>query len=222
MNSASFKLYYYNRCPYCKPICYFVNKTKLAHEAIHLDLSKQEHRTPEYLSINPFGRVPAIVENDGFILFESSTVLRYLVNTRDVPDNWYPKDPKKRSQVDLFFDWFQIGTKGIITYAFSKVPTLAAKFPSIGDPLEGLEKNLGEIENTFLKNRKFLAGDEISLADIQLLFFFSNLEYVNYEFDKFPKVKEWKERVLSTDIQADYKQYTSDSKEYLDKLAKPE
>ena len=216
--SSKFKLYYYYMCPYCKPLYYFANATKLSHEAIQIDLSKGEQRTPEYLSINPFGKVPAITEEDGFILFESSTILRYLCNTRDVPDNWYPKDPKKRSQVDLFFDWFQVGTKNFITYAYSKLPSMAGKFPSIGDPLENLENSLREMEKNFLRDRKFLAGDEISLADIQVLFFFGNLELSNYELDKFPSLKEWKERVLSTSIKADYEKYLGDVKAYREKI----
>ena len=168
--AESFKLYISHRCPYCKPIIHFVNNTKLAHEEIQIDLAKGEQRQPEYLAINPFGKVPAIIENDGFILFESSTVLRYLCNTRNVPDHWYPKEPKARSQVDLFFDWFQVGTKTFAQYAFGGIPSMAAKFPVIGDRLENLENTLKELSKNFLRTRKFLAGEEISLADIQIIF----------------------------------------------------
>jgi len=220
--SAAFKLYYYSFCPYCKPIYHFVNITKLPHEAIHLDLKKGEQRTPEYLSINPFGKVPAIVEQDGWVLFESSTILRYLCNTRDIPDHWYPKDPRKRSQVDLFFDWFQVGTKNFATYSYSKIPSMASKLPSIGDPLENLENSLKEIEKNFLRDRKFLAGDEISLADIQIIYFFAFLELADYELDKFPKLKEWKERVLDSGIRADFQDYVQKSREFRESLTKKE
>ena len=220
--SPVFKLYYSSICPYCKPIYHFVNTTKLPHEAIHLDLKKGEQRTPEYLSINPFGKVPAIVEQDGWILFESSTILRYLCNTRDVPDHWYSKDPRKRSQVDLFFDWFQVGTKNFSSYSFAKVPSWTSKFPCIGDPLENLENSLKDIERNFLRDRKYLAGDEISLADIQIIYFFASLDVVDYELDKFPKLKEWKERVLVSGIKVDYLDYLQKSKEFRENMLKKE
>jgi len=220
MTTKSFKLYHYYICPYCKPIFYFVNKTNIPHEKIHLDLLKGEQRTPEYLAINPFGRVPAIVEEDGFVLFESSTVLKYLCNTRDVPDHWYPKDPRKRSQVDLFFDWYQVATKAFSAYFYSQNPDMPNRVPVVEDPLELLEKTLGELQKTFLRDRKFLTGEEISLADIQIIFFFGNLDRVNYELTKFPALKEWKDRVLSTDIKEEYDKYIVESKEGLEKMKK--
>jgi len=215
-----FKLYHYFTCPYCKPIHYFVNKTQLPHEAIHIDLKKGENRTPEYLAVNPFGRVPAIVEEDGFVLFESSTVLRYLCNTRDVPDNWYPKDPRKRSQVDLFFDWYQPATKAFGAYFYSKNPEIPNKAPIVGDPQELLEKTLGELEKTFLRDRKFLTSDEISLADIQIIFFFGYLERVQYELTKFPGLQGWKDRVLATDIKPEYEKYLVEASKNTEDLKK--
>lgn len=220
MASKAFKLYFSHFCPYCKPIYYFVNHTKLPHEEIHIDLLKGENRSPEYLAINPFGRVPAIIEEDGFILFESSTLLRYLCNTRDVPDHWYPKEPRKRSQVDLFFDWFQVATKSFSTYIISHYPHLKNKFPSLGDPLVELEKTLAELEKTFLRDRKFLAGEEISLADIQIIFFFGSLERVGYKLDKFASLQEWKERVLSTPIKEAYQQFNIDQAKAVEEMAK--
>ena len=209
----SFTLYHYYLCPYCKPIYYFVKSNKLNHKEVHLDLRKAEHRTPEYLAINPFGKVPAVVEEDGFVLFESSTVLRYLCNTREVPDNWYSKDPKKRSQVDLFFDWYQVGSKGLTKYYISRNPFLYKQMSvSLEEGNTESEKSLSEIEKIFLKDRKFLAGDEISLADIQLIFFFGNLENSEFDLSKFPVAKEWKERVLSTDIKEDYDNYVREAK----------
>ena len=215
-----FKLYHFYVCPYCKPIYYFVNKTQIPHEAIHLDLLKGENRTPEYLAINPFGRVPAIVEEDGFVLFESSTVLKYLCNTRDVPDHWYPKDPRKRSQVDLFFDWYQVATKAFSAYFYSKNPELPNRVPVVEDPQELLEKTLGELEKTFLRDRKFLTSDEISLADIQIIFFFGNLDRVKYELTKFPGLQGWKDRVLATDIKPEYEKYLVESSKAFEDMKK--
>ena len=62
-------------------------------------ISKMEHKSEEYLKINPSGQVPAIKDGD-FCLSESHSILRYLAESRGCPDNWYPKDLKKRAIVD--------------------------------------------------------------------------------------------------------------------------
>lgn len=212
-----FTFYHYYVCPSCKPITYFIKTNKIAYEEKHIDLRKREQRSEEYLSINPLGRVPSIVEKDGFILFESSTILRYLCNTRNVPDRWYPKDPKKRSQVDQFYDWFQNATKAIAAYLYSRDPECPIKVPVVENELELLEKTLEDLQKTFLRNRKYLTGDEMSIGDLQMIYFFTYLDRAKYELTKFPALKEWKDRILSSDIklQEDYDLYIKESEESL-------
>jgi len=204
--NSSFKIYWYPLSPYSNPLYYFCNKNNLPHEVVVIELPKMQQKTPEYLKINPFGLIPAIMEEDGSTLSESSTILRYLCDTRDVPDHWYPKDIKKRAQVNLFFDWFQPATATMLSFIFSGT-IYTAKFSYVGDALVNLEAKLKDIEEIFLNNRDYLAGDEISIADIQIMFFFCDLDIVGYSLDKFPKIKEWKSRVLATDFKPNYDRF---------------
>src|SRR5882672_9907950 len=57
------------------------------------------HKRPEYLALNPYGRVPAI-DDDGFVLFESAAILMYLEATQPSPA-LVPDDPRGRALVDL-------------------------------------------------------------------------------------------------------------------------
>jgi len=219
--TTPFKLYYYFTCPYCKPIYYFIRKNNLSHEAIHINLAKKEQFSPEFVKINPFSKVPAIIEQNGFILFESSTILRYLCNTRNVPDHWYPKDPQKRAQVDLFFDWYQVGSRMIVKFYISKNPLM---YRGVILPEEEItrdvEKALTDLENIFLREKKYLAGDEISVADIQMIFFFGQMDVVGYDISKFLKVVEWKNRILATDIKQDYEDFMTDTKKRREEVKK--
>jgi len=217
-SSSSIKIYYSQNSPYSNPLVYFAKANKIPHELVLVNLYTEEHKSPEYLKINPFGRIPAIVEEDGHSVYESSSILRYLCNTRDVPDHWYPKDPSKRVQVDIFLDWFQPATKIFLAYIYHTLPFTAAKYPSFGDPLVNLENSLKEMEDIFLRDRKFLAGDEISIADIQIMFFFCNLETLGYELDKFSNVKEWKKRVLETDFKENYDKFLENGAKYFENL----
>lgn len=106
----SFTFYHYYVCPFCKPVDYLIRKYDLPHKEVHLDLAIKEHRTPEYTKINPFQKVPAIVEEDGKVVFESSTLLRYLCNKyKTIKTSLYPTSPTERARVDMFFDWFALG-----------------------------------------------------------------------------------------------------------------
>lgn len=107
----------------------------------------------------------------------------------------------------MFFDWYQSNTKPIAKYYYAETGLPNNVVPQGYDAVPELETTLKDIETIFLGNRKFLAGDEISLADIQMVFFFVYIEIPGYDLSKFPKAKEWKERVLATNIKVDYQSF---------------
>ena len=72
---------------------------------------KGEHLTKEFEEINPDKKVPALVDGK-FSLFESHSILRYLCNSRNVADHFYPKtDFKKRAVIDCYLDWHLTNTR---------------------------------------------------------------------------------------------------------------
>ena len=72
--------------------------------------------TAEYLAMNPNGRVPTIDE-DGFILWESNSIVRYLTAKHD-SGGLYPENPQVRAGADRWMDW-QLTT---LASAFGDVP----------------------------------------------------------------------------------------------------
>jgi glutathione S-transferase len=59
--------------------------------------------TPEYLAMNPNALVP-VIEEDGFVLYESNAIVRYLA-ARDSPDGLWPADFRKRADADRWMEW---------------------------------------------------------------------------------------------------------------------
>jgi glutathione S-transferase len=89
----------------CRAVFAFVMMNKIEHELKFISLYDNEHKTPEFLAINPGGYVPVIVD-DGFAICETASILGYLADTRGLQDPWYPTDLKKRAVVDRFFSWY--------------------------------------------------------------------------------------------------------------------
>ena len=94
--SSSITLYYNMLSEPSKALVNFFQLAKVDVELYQVNFEIGEHKSPEYLKINPRGQVPAIKDGD-FCLAESATIMRYICNTRDVPDSLYPKDAKLRA-----------------------------------------------------------------------------------------------------------------------------
>jgi len=131
---------------------------------------KGENRKPEYLkNINVMGQVPAITDGD-FALAESHAILRYLHTTRGGKDHWYPKDAKKRAQVDRYLDWHHTHLRHASSLIFKKcfAPQLTKK---AANPVElasheAILKRALKTMEAWLSESKFLCGDEMTIADL--------------------------------------------------------
>ncbi|ENY71657.1 glutathione S-transferase family protein [Aeromonas diversa CDC 2478-85] len=130
-----------------------------------LDLSKLDQKQPEFLAINPNGRIPAIIdtENDDFAVFESGAILLYLA---EKSGQLLPSDPKGRSRV---IQWLMFQMSGVgpmmgqanVFYRYfpEKIPAAIERYQKEG-------RRLFEVMNGQLEQHPYLAGEEYSIADI--------------------------------------------------------
>lgn len=114
--------------------------------------------------------MPAITDGE-LNLFESHTILRYIHATRKLPDHWYPEDPRQRAKVDEYLDWHHNGLRlGAGGYIFRKYisPFTGKPAPkeAIQESLELFKRALGLMERCWLKENPYIAGKEISIADL--------------------------------------------------------
>lgn len=113
------KLYYLAVSPPSRAALLGIRNLGLSVELIKLDLFKQEHLRPEFISLNPTHQIPVLVDDDEFVLCESRAILGYLVNRFKPNSELYPTDARKRALIDqrLYYDTvvFQRNSSAIVS-----------------------------------------------------------------------------------------------------------
>ena len=158
-----------------------------------VSLSRGDQKQPDYLKINPNGRIPAIVDRDAgdFAVFESGAILIYLAEKYG---RLLPADVKGRSQVIqwLMFQMGGIGPmQGQANVFFRYAPE---KIPYAIDRYQAETKRLYRVLDTQLQGREFLCSD-YSIADIANWTWVSLHDWAGVSIDDLPALQAWVERI---------------------------
>lgn len=154
-----------------------------------LKLGELDQKRPEYLKLNPNGRIPTIVDhgNGGFVVFESGAILMYLA---EKTGKLMPADPKRRSQV---IQWlmFQMGGVGPMqgqAHVFFRY--FNEKIPAVIERYQKETKRLYTVLDTRLKDREYLV-DDYSIADIANWTWVRLHYWAGVDVDDLPNLKRW-------------------------------
>ncbi|NP_001165913.1 glutathione S-transferase D1 [Nasonia vitripennis] len=156
----------------------------------HTDLMAKEHLKPEFIKMNPQHSVPTIDDN-GFYLWESRAICQYLADKYGKNDSLYPKDPKQRAVVNqrLYFD---LGLYQ--SFADYFYPQIFGGAPADSDKLQKIHDNLKFLE-TFLDGQKYLAGNNLTIADLLTATTYSNFPFTDVDVSKYKNTAKWFDRV---------------------------
>ncbi|KAL5283274.1 GstD1.2 family protein [Megaselia abdita] len=152
-----------------------------------VNLLSGEQMKPEFLKINPQHTVPTLDDN-GFAIWESRAILGYMVDQYGKDDSLYPKDAKKRAVVNqrLYFDMGTLYQR----FADFYYPQVWQKAPADADKLKKMEEGLGFL-NTLLEGKTYVAGNEMTIADLSILATISTYEVAGYDLKAFPNIEKW-------------------------------
>ncbi len=160
------KLHYHPLSTYSRRVLIAFAEKQIPHELVVVDMAARRHREQPYLSLNPYGRVPTL-EEDGFVLFESTAILNYLEATRPGPP-LMPADARGRALVDMHMklcdlqltrhaDTILFPTRFLPRERWNDAVMTAAK--------TAIEKHLAILDKR-LAGRTYLVAEQFSLADI--------------------------------------------------------
>jgi len=122
---------------------------------------------PDYLAKNPNALVPTI-EDDGFVLWESNAILRYLARTRAKGGAIYPAEPQEAADCERWMDWQLSALNAPMTtvfFTYVRIPEPERDWPATAKARDAAERLWGMVEAR-LQGRHFVCGDALTLADI--------------------------------------------------------
>jgi glutathione S-transferase len=160
-------------------VMWAVGELGLAHERIDLGGPFGGLNMPQFLAMNPLGRIP-VIDDDGAIVWESHAIVRYLAAKYGEGSLW-AVDPAERSVADRWMDWAQadlypafFGVFG----GFFRTPESQRNWPAIR-AAQTRTTALYRILDKLLTDQPFVAGDKFTMGDIPAgttLYRYYNLE----------------------------------------------
>ena len=170
-----------------------LEELELEYNTFPVKLMKGEQKQPDFLSMNPNGRIPVIVDRDAddFVIFESGAIMIYLA---EKTGKLLPTDAKGRSEV---MQWlmFQMGGVGPM---MGQANVFYRYFPETIQPAIDRYQNetlrLLTVLDTRLKNNEYLAGD-FSIADIANWCWARTHSWSGVEITELPHLQRWIDQI---------------------------
>lgn len=191
---------YYSDVLAPRKTCALIKYLKLPVEFAYLQLDKGEHKKPDYLALNPNGRVPTLVDGDK-VLWEADAILCYLAKHAG-SDLW--PDDGRQADIVSWFSWNSqhfIQSGGALYFEF----VIKSRF-GIGAPdtaaVEKATKSFrsqAKVLNNHLKDRKWLVGEQLSVADFSVAVTLPYAAKAEMPLDEFPEVRRWHDRLSALD-----------------------
>jgi glutathione S-transferase len=141
----------------------------IAYERIDAGMQFGRNTEADYLDMNPNGRVPTLVDGD-FVLWESNSIMRYLCLTHGKGKPIYPDLPKRRAAVDRWLDWTLSTVQPVdrpVFWALVRTPPEKRDMAAIQKDVDA-EASVWRIADRHLSTRRFIEGDDFTLADIAI------------------------------------------------------
>jgi glutathione S-transferase len=165
-------------------------------EFVHVDLGKGENRTPEFLALNPNGKVP-VLETGGGSLWEANAIMCYLARVAG-SDLW--PDDDRQIEVMRWLSWdSQHFTRhgGALYFEHVIRPALGMgdPDPAVVEEATGFFKRFAAVLNDHLSGRAHLVGDALTVADFAVAVTLPYAERARIPLAEFPEIERWHARL---------------------------
>jgi glutathione S-transferase len=169
-------------------------------EEIVVHLQRGEHRAPEFLRLNPNGRIPTLQDGD-FVLWESGAICQYLAHKAGRTDLW-PADPREQADISRWQFWNH--TQWALPLGVLTWERLMKRLVGKGPPDEALvQAKLAEFEanaqmlDSHLEQHPWLAAGRFTLAEVAVGCTLSWWKPTQLPLERHPRLWRWFQRVTA-------------------------
>lgn len=191
------RLYNYPDCPFCQKVRVVLAEKDLEYEVRLVDLRKQDQKTPEFLALNPYGKVPVLVD-DETVVYDSTIINEYLEDEYpSTPLMPGPEDSAGRARVRILEDYcdnsFIPPTTVLLAQALK--PEGERDEQRVEQARDELRRCLYYLRE-HLDGNEYLAGDSFTIADAAFAPRMMVLGRLGFEFEPaLAPVQQWLDRI---------------------------
>jgi glutathione S-transferase len=175
---------------HCHRVELFLSLLGLPYESIDVDLARKQHKSPEFLAMNPLGQIPVLRDGD-LTLADSNAILVYL-EALHAPGQWLPRDPvgaaRAQRWLSLAAGPLAFGPAAARVVQLFKLPTDPKDAIARAEALFGLMES--ELERT-----PFLVGERATLADVAHYAYVARAPEGLVSLQPYPSIRAWLARI---------------------------
>ncbi len=192
-------VYYYSPMSSAVRVTWAIEELSVPCERVLVDFRKGETKAPEFLKLNPNGKVPLLVV-DGHSIFESLAILVHLGETYGVAKGLYPAPGVERAEC---LKWIAWGSASLLEPIQRYVMSTSDRVPADQRNAKAGEVARADLESMLtlldqaVAGRSFLLGDRFTLADLAVCGFVPYLRFIQYDVSSHAGTKAWSDRCLS-------------------------
>lgn len=191
--------FYYSPHSSASPVHWTLEELRIPYEKALIDIRAGDNKKPEFLKLNPNGKVPLLVHN-GVPIFESAAIQMYLGETFGVEKGLYPPPGTQRARAMMWIVW----TNATLGEAMSRLGRNVGEWAPAEERnakagARALEEIRGmlQIVDDALKGQQYLTGDAITLADFHLASWIDYVKMMQIDLASYPALQAWAARCTS-------------------------
>jgi glutathione S-transferase len=185
--------YYYSPMSTAARTTWAVEELGVPCERVRVDFRAKETRTPEFLALNPNGRIPVMVI-DGKPIYESTAILIHLAETYGVDKGLYPKPGVERAEQLKWIVWANVGMlvplQRWMLNTSSAVPAEQHNAKAAEVAKGEADQMLGILDKQ-LEGKSFITGEAFTMADIACGSYMGWLHFMQYDLSPFKNIQAW-------------------------------
>lgn len=176
------KLYAFSATPNNRKVAAYIRHYRLDVEIVDISFRDKEHQTPEFLAMNPMGKVPTLTDDD-FNLWESNAILLYL-GEHYAEQTDFPSDLRQRTDISRWLFW----------QSSHLLPPIGAIMKGDDEAAPEKVEQLMDVLDQQLSDREFICGD-LSIADFSIAaYLLAPRSGGKIDLSNHANVRAWKER----------------------------